>query len=276
MTLIDSHLNRLTLGGYRPSTIRARKQCLRAFAASVAPHQVQDAGRIDVEAFLARPLAPESRRAYRAHLRAFYAWCQDEGFVTNNPTEKLPPVRVPRAQPRPISDADLSLALERANPRMRAWLLLMALAGLRCIEVAALRPADIIERDKGTLLYLRECKGGGTASVPAHPVVLDALARVPIRHDAWWLCNADSVSDNVADYLRGLGIDATAHRLRHYAGTAWYRESGHDLLETANLMRHLSVQTTMRYAALDPDRAAEVVRRVNLTDNAEQPRRSNP
>ena len=199
MAKIAQYLNQLTLAGFRPKTISAREGCLRAFAATVQPHQVEHASRRDIEAYLARPLAPESRRAYRAHLRGFFLWCHDEGIIAEDPTVKIPPIRVPRAVPRPISGQALALALDQAGPRMRAWLLLMALGGLRRAEVAYLRPCDLLPMDDGTLLYLRECKGGGSAMVPAHPSILQSLAVLPVRDGLWW---------EVSPTIRTIGPDA--------------------------------------------------------------------
>lgn len=258
--LIDAYCNRLVLANYRPETIRARRSCLGTFAASLEGHHLAAATRLDVEAYLSRPLAPETRRAYRSHLKGFYAWAVDEGHVLTDPTLKLPTVRVPRAVPRPIHPDDLRKAVDLASPRMRAWLLLMSLAGLRCMEVAALRPVDVSVTDCGALLYLRECKGGGSATVPAHKAVLGALAVLPARDDGtWWDVTAHHVSKMTGRYLRSLGIDATGHQLRHRAGTDWYSVSGHDLLTTARLLRHASVATSQVYAQLDPVRPAEVV-----------------
>jgi integrase len=263
-TLLTSYLNRLRLANYRSQTVKARAACLTAFEAALAPHQLRDARREDVEAYLARPLAPESRRTYRSHLRAFYGWCVEEGYLSEDPTARIPAVRVKRGTPRPVLDADLLRALDLADRRMRAWLLLMALAGLRCMEVAALRPADLLDSPTGTILYLRDVKGGGTATVPAHSGVVEALAAVPIRNDLWWSVTPATLSAAVNRHLRAAGVLSTAHTLRHWAGTNWYRASGHDLLTTAQLMRHTSVDTTTIYAKLDPERPAQVARAVVL------------
>ncbi len=66
----------------------------------------------------------------------------------------------------------------------------------------------------------------------------------------------------VGTHLKSCGVNASAHQLRHFAGTSWYRASGHDLLTTATLLRHANVQTTQRYAQLDPTRPTEVVNAV--------------
>lgn len=262
--LLTVYLNRLRLANFRPQTIDARGTCLSAFAATLGDRSLAEATRIDVEAYLTRPLAPESRRTYRSHLRAFYGWCLEEGHVLEDPTARIPAVRVKRGTPRPVPDADLLRALENADRRMHVWLLLMCLAGLRCMEVAALRPADLLDSPAGPLLYLREVKGGGTATVPAHPALVAALHAMPIRDGLWWDLTPHALSTQVNRYLRAVGVPSTAHALRHWAGTNWYRVSGHDLLTTARLMRHTSVDTTTIYAQISPERPAEVARAVTL------------
>lgn len=135
---------------------------------------------------------------------------------------------------------------------------------MRCVEIAGLRPGDLQHVEGGVLLYLREAKGGGTGVVPAHVSILEALAALPIRDGVWWSCSAATVSAMVSEHLRNCGIPATAHKLRHHAGTSWYRASGHDLLTTAALLRHANVASTQIYAQTDPTRAAEVIAAVPL------------
>lgn len=260
MLLIQTHLNQLRLRGIRPMTIRARLHILTALATHLDPVSLLDADRYALEGFLARDLAPQSRRAYRSHIRGFYQWLLDEDEIQVDPTIKIAVVRVPKALPRPVSEAGLWLALDRADPRMKAWLLLMSFAGLRCCEVAVLRPADLLLTGT-SMLYLREVKGGGSDTVPAHQIIVEALLALPTkkRGTLWWDVTPQTVSQLVRAHLRGCGVDATAHQLRHYAATSWYKASGHDLLTTSRLLRHANVQTTQIYAKLDPTRPAEVV-----------------
>lgn len=122
----------------------------------------------------------------------------------------------------------------------------------------------MIRQDTGWLLFLRETKGGGQATVPAHPALVESLARLPQQGGTWWTARPAYVSRQVSVHLRACGVDATAHQLRHFAGTTWYRVSGHDLITTARLLRHASVQTTQVYSHLDPVRPAEVVASVSI------------
>lgn len=262
--LITEYLADLAFAGASPATIRVRRQVLRHVARDVGP--LYEASPAVLKAWLARPLAPESRRAYRSHLRAYCTWLIDQGHLTVNPTDRIPNVKVPRRLPRPIDEDDLQRALAHADRRMRAWLLLMALEGLRCIEVAALEPRDLYLPEVGPpLLILRVTKGSQQATVPLHPDVLTALNQLPARGGVWWSCSANRVSEVVNRHLHDCGVTATAHQLRHYAATTWYRASGHDLLTTARLLRHKSVASTQVYAALDPLRPAEVLTSVSIS-----------
>jgi integrase/recombinase XerC len=263
--LLDSYRARLVLSGVTPATLNTKMTTLHAFARTMAPRGLEDATRADCETFLtSRPLAPESRRAYRSTLRGLYTWAWEEGLVAEDVTARIPAVRVPRRAPRPMSQTDLDRALAGAGGRMKAWLMLMALGGLRCIEVSGLRPQDLQHTPDGVLLFLRLCKGGGSATVPAHPLILEALAALPIRDGLWWSCNRVTISAQVNDHLRACGVDSTAHSLRHWAATSWYKWSGHDLLTTQALMRHATVSSTQIYAATDPTRPRQVVDLVPL------------
>lgn len=263
MSLIDSHLSVLAMAGRSPATIRDRRICLTAFHRTLDGRPMTHGRREDVMAFLGRNLAPESRRAYRSHLKGFYAWMVDEGFIPADPTEKVPSIRVPRATPRPMDPTLLALALDRADMRMRAWILLMAGAGLRCIEVAALEPRDIV-LDPWPMLHLRVTKGGSQATVPLHETVLKALGVLPIRNGVWWSVSRQTVSQQTNAYLRSLGINDTAHSLRHSAACQWYEASGGDLITTQRLLRHASVVSTQVYADVSPVRPAEVVAATHL------------
>ncbi len=262
--MLSDHAAHLTLAGYRPRTIRARREVIRQFEAFIHPLSLRSATRRHVEQFLSRPLSASSRHTYLGHLRGLYRWALEEGHVKDDPTAKVGKIRVKPGVPRPITQDELALALDHAPPRMRAWLLLFAFAGLRCMEVAYLRPCDLLQADTGPLLFLRETKGGGQAHLPCHRAIVDALTVLPIRNNLWWDLLPNTVSTDTSEFLHGLGIEASAHRLRHLAATVWYRTSGEDLLTTASLMRHAQVNTTMVYSRIDPARPAEVVNLVTL------------
>lgn len=263
MTL-ETHLNRLLLAGYRNETIRTKRRMFGILASHLDPKPLELATRFDLENFLARPhLKAATRKAYRSHLRAYYRWLVEEGIRTDDPSYQLPSIRVPKGLPRPIPTEELAVALQVARPRMRAWLLLMCMSGLRCCEIARLRPDDVVVTPTGTILFIREAKGGAQQTVPAVDAVLEQLACLPIRNGAWWEVQPNQVSVDTAVFLRSIGVNATAHQLRHWAGTSWYGVD-RDILSTQRLLRHASVSNTQVYADVDPCRPAEIASLVEV------------
>lgn len=66
------------------------------------------------------------------------------------------------------------VAGERADACTRAWLLLMALGGLRCCEVALLRPVWSAQGEARTVLRVREALGMASV-IPAGPALPDPI-----------------------------------------------------------------------------------------------------
>ena len=111
-------------------------------------------------------------------LSCFYDWAVEAGYLRNNPVRRVHRPRLKRMLPRPIPDAELSSALRQADPQMRCWLLLGALVGLRCQEMAGLDREDILEAEG--LIRVVHGKGGHERMVPLHAQVLGALVALPM------------------------------------------------------------------------------------------------
>jgi integrase/recombinase XerD len=109
---------------FQPATVSITRRVLSHFARTIEPRDLLEATRYDVEAFLSRDIAPGTRRVYRSRIRGFYLWCIEEELVQVSPAGRIPPIKVAKGLPRPISTEQLSAALEGAGPRMRAWLVL--------------------------------------------------------------------------------------------------------------------------------------------------------
>lgn len=233
------------------------------------PAQIEDW--LDTKAMVAR-----TRGWYISHLTTFFDWCQREGHVSTNPARRVTRPRVPRLLPRPWSEETFALALSKADPRMRCWLLLAGYAGLRCKEIAGLRREDVLDTSTPPMLLVHSGKGGHQRMLPVHPELLAALRAygLPPQGLLWrsqrmrgkyrsaaesaYMLRPNTVSAYMARYLHGLGIDATAHQGRHRFATRCYKES-HDLRLVQELMGHASPMTTSIYAAWDSGAAAGVI-----------------
>jgi integrase/recombinase XerC len=223
--------------------------------------------------WLGRDISAKTRNMWISTLAAFYHWAlkgdngqpvyppNDDGTAFD-PTSSISKPRMHPRQPRPIPSDDLKLALANATPLMTCWLLLAALAGCRCQEIAGIEREDIYEDTMR--LHIVKGKGDKERWGVLHADVLGALRALPMRSSGpLWDETAASVSRKGNKYLHSLGIKSTMHTLRHYFGTSVYRASK-DLRLTQELMGHSSPQTTAGYAAADQSQAAGIVGNLSI------------
>lgn len=144
--------------------------------------------------------------------------------------------------------------LENATTeRLRLWLLLGLLAGLRRHEVAKIKGADV---DENAIYVLG--KGGQAAVVPTHPLLWLAAQDMPA---GYWFpsshrdrphVSANLVGDVVRRHFRSLGIAGSIHRTRATYGTTLLR-NGHNIRVIQGLMRHRSLSSTEHYLGVTED-----------------------
>jgi integrase/recombinase XerC len=254
----------LRSSGASALTIRQRRWQLSTLAAKYPESGPFDLAAADLLGWLAgRPdWSAETLKSMRACARSFYGWAVDAGHITVDPAARLPRVRVPRAVPRPASDAAVDRALAGANDRDTLLILSGALAGLRAAEIAGLR-WDAIEDG---VLRVRG-KGGHARLVPAHPDLAVALAEERARREqgrvgSGFYYARDTLATFVFTGTKGRHMhpswvshlvsqllgDATAHQLRHrFASRAYSAER--DLRAVQELLGHQSPMTTAVYTA---------------------------
>lgn len=248
------------------STITTRRRVLRRFGDWMGVRGLLGATHEDIEAWLdGRRASPGSRAGYLSHLKVFYSWAIIAGHIERDPTMPIPRPRTRPGLPRPINDTDLGLALQMASGPIRVIFCCGAYQGMRCIEISRLTREDILE-DRDPPVLLARGKGDKPRVIPLHPETWKALCFLPLPRSGPILRDqygqplpAWKISHMGNDFLHGIGIDATMHRLRHWFGTGLYRTSGHNLLLVRDLMGHANVDTTKIYAAYDQAGAAPAV-----------------
>lgn len=264
MGVVQEFLDDCRLRNLRDSTVAQKRRCLHRL--EVAWGHPLHLGTEQLRAHISRPMQPESRATELAHLRSFYKWCVLNGKRNDDPTLPLKRPKVPRRLPRPISEADLEVAVGCAPERVRPMLMLAAFAGLRAKEIAGVRGQDVQWEMDPPVLVVEEQKGGDIGSVPLPPVLADMLAGMP--RSGWLFPRRDGVKGPLEphmvsklcnDHLHSLGISHTLHTLRHRYGTQVYRASGRDLRLTQELLRHRSPVSTAIYTWCDPSEGYQVV-----------------
>lgn len=266
--------------------VRQRRRLLYRLADVCAPRSLFEATKQDVLEVLEQlSQRPKTRNYYLSRYAGFYRWAIAEDLCEADPTMKIQRAPQPRAVPRPVSEDQLGAALRAADPRMRVILCLAAFAGLRCKEIAGLRAEHLLESPDRILVV--EGKGGHERIVPMNPAVRAAIEAYgwptsgPVvrrrrggsrrgQHGADANLSSHRISDLVADYLRSVGIDATAHQLRHFFGTNVYQAT-RDILLTRDMMGHSTARTTEGYTRVVLDeRATEAIAGIVLEGAAHE------
>ena len=215
-----------------------------------------------------RKISVKTRYDWISDLHCFYRWAIDWGHLTEDPTNRIVRPRLPRRLPRPIATGDLATAVQMAGPTMRSWLSLAAFGGLRCVEIARLE-VDCLLWDDHLIRVLG--KRDKERLVPMHPEVERVLRSNPMpsrgrvfRRPRGGGYPPAQISREVSLYLSSIGINATAHQLRHWFGTNVFRSSGRDLRVTQELLGHSSPQTTAIYADWSRPAADRAVAELSL------------
>lgn len=207
---------------------------------------------------------------YVCAVRSFYRWAIWDRRITTDPTADLPLPRVRARRPRPIGEEQLVIAINEAPARIRQWLILAALAGLRACEIAALRREDILDTADEPIMIVRG-KGDKERIIPLSPQLWGelVLGGLPVsgpiarKERGRGPITAKAVSGAVNAYLRRVGVDATLHQLRHRFGTKAYAVK-RDIRVVQDLMGHASPVTTAGYAAFANGAAIDTVLGVQL------------
>ncbi len=276
---VIAHLTWLRTRGLRPATLKARRGALGRLTRNL-PDSLLGATENELHAWQeSLRLGRHALSSETAHVCQFYGWAQRFHHRPDNPTATLPRPKIPATLPRPISEADLQMALACAPDRIRPWLILAGWCGLRAREIALLERADIRDQDTPPTLFVRDGKGGKQRSVPLPRGVIAELraCRLPVRGPVFRRGDGLSgpisparLSKVTSDYLRSIGIEATLHSLRHRYATVSYAAT-HDLLLIRDYLGHSSTKTTAGYAKVSPIAPDVLLRALDLTLNPHSP-----
>lgn len=257
--LLDAWGMALRAEGRTLATVRTRRYGITGLATAVDPLTATTAA---LREWLAgHDSAPWTVRTYFLSLRGWYAFLLAEGVRADDPTAAMKPPKTPRRVPRPIGDDALEACLAHAEGDTYAFLVLAAFEGLRVSEIARVRGQDV------TRSGIRVAgKGGREDVLPTHPRVWAVAQTMPRM--GWWFpspalegrpVTAETVSVHLSRLFAELGIQGTAHQLRHSFGTRVLAASGRDLLTTSQLMRHQNPATTAGYLLVEDERRRAVI-----------------
>lgn len=216
------------------------------------------------------PVAKSTLRTYVRILRSFFLFCREYGYIDRNP---MVIIRSPKAEqqvPRYFTDRQIRLLLSapiRTRPtgmRLHALLSVLYGCGLRANEALSLDVDDVdFERMQ---VMVRHAKGGRVRGVPFGPDLRDSLrAWLEIRpalalasETALFVGRDGERLEYGAARLQikwayeSVGLDGTAHWLRHSAATHLMQQ-GANIRECQEFLGHEHVTTTQLYTHVAPE-----------------------
>lgn len=243
--LIEKHLAFMRAASQSPRTVQSRKEILRRLHNDL-PFGLAYAATEELDGWLGSPgWSRWTRCTYAMHIRAFYRWATAAGVLDGDPSVDMARPKIPRCLPRPVTEQELQLALERSAEPWTTIILLASGAGLRASEIAGLDRGDITDEDIRVI-----GKGDVERIVPCHPSIWEHVKDRPrgplITVDGqpisgrWISAHATHHFNRIK--MRGVHM----HRFRHYFATALL-ELGHDLRTIQELLGHASVTSTQIY-----------------------------
>jgi len=234
-----------------------------------------------------RGLKPASINRKLEALRRLCRWAQREGNLDANPAGEVRLARTVRdLRPAGLTEAEVNALLRAAgqskhglSKRNYALLQLLLQAGLRVSEVAALRIADAVLRERAGSVKIRQGKGRKEREVPLNTSVRRGLSayletRQSLRsHDplitsetgaAISVRSIQSVVAELARRAKITRIAVSAHSLRHTFALKFLERNPGKLVELAALLGHESLDTTAAYLRPSQEDMAEGVERSRL------------
>jgi integrase/recombinase XerC len=274
--LIDTHLDWLGASA-SPYTVRDRRSILRRVDRKL-PFGLEQALAAEIQKWLAGPKPPakpwsaKTRHVYWQHLTAFYLWACDPLTVDDeldlNPMLGVRRPPNPRSLPRPVTADQLALMLTARRP-YRTYVMLAALAGLRCIEISRLQREDVTE--KTITIY---GKGNKPAVLGTHPLLWAEIEPLPPGPIALLAsgqqASPQAVSSRTSEYLRRIGVPPgrTLHGARHWYATTLLEgddeHPGADLRTVQEALRHASLTSTQIYTEVTNARRDAAITGIKL------------
>lgn len=274
-SLLERYLREKSNRGYSERTVETYRVIIRAFLNFLDGKTLEKVTREDIEKYLEYLRQKRNEKSsekedklklmtikcYLKITSLFLEWLQDNDLMLKNPARKITKeIRVERTKKGSLSLSDVrKLVRSATNPRDRAIILIMGIAGLRRSEVGNLRVNDInLETSE---INVKMGKGKKDRVVVMDEELVESLKV--------WLVYRESMNPDVESLFCDLqgtkrlsnfriycvvkkvakkaGLQKVyPHKLRHSAAT-FMRDSGMDLLDIKEQLGHSSISTTEGY-----------------------------
>jgi len=213
-------------------------------------------------------LSIATKNKYLATAKVFLKELNRQGFIPADITQNIKGFNQSKKHKRDgLNDEEMSILAEQVkrlpqdakNTRLKAIFSLLALQGLRQVEIIRLDVKDLDFVSKTA--FIRGKGRDDKEPIDLHPLTVKALADYlkvnKIADGALFVSQSNNaknkrlttraIRDIVKEILNALGIEKTTHGFRHYFTTTLIKTYKGDLMEVANYTRHKSLEMLTVY-----------------------------
>ncbi len=255
-----------------PNTVASYCSDIEKFLSAI-PSEPRDVTPEDIELYLAscNQLSKRSQARVLSSLRSFFGWLVLEGYITDNPCDKVDSPKLGRYLPDVLSEDEVARIIENVDTsstwqglRDRAILEILYGCGLRVSEAVGLKISCLFF-DEGFIRIIG--KGNKERLVPVGEMAMDAVTAYLERRPE----PADSASSDLlflnrfgrslsrqsmfkmiktCALLADIRKEISPHTFRHSFATHLV-ERGADLRLVQEMLGHESITTTEIYTHVD-------------------------
>jgi integrase len=223
-----------------------------------------------------KPRSPASVNRDLEVLSKILSMAVDNGIIESNPAKKVRKLRQDNMRKRYLTTEEeqrLLAALDNQRPYLKPLVVLAVQTGMRKGELLSLKWRHI-DFNRG-LIYVTNTKTGHDRDVPMNSVAKVTLLKLQqLYGDYDYVFTNPKTGVNVTEIKKGFWaackeakiVDFRFHDLRHTTGTR-LADAGTDAFAIAEVLGHLSLQTTKRYTHATELRKRRAVEALAIYDD---------
>lgn len=210
------------------------------------------------------------------HLKSFFRFCNESGWIKENPAKTIKPPKIDAPPVLPFSEDEMKKILAACDThpdparavQLRALVLLMRYTGLRIGDACTLSRSRIHNGE----LELYTAKSGTKVQLPVNPVALDALKKISKVNDYYFWSGRSTRKtciniweDTFRSMFKRAGISGHSHQLRHTFAVGLLQR-GTSMEDVSLLLGHRRIAVTERhYASFTKGRQERLAANVRKT-----------
>ena len=263
--VVDEYLANKLMEGLSPKTIKGYRDILYMFFRRMTKPFDTITSK-DIRGFMLtyqmerpKPVCNRTMNGYQAAIKRFFGWLQDVGYIDNDPSRGMAPIKYERKKKQSMTRHDLIMLTDACeNIRERAIISLLYATGCRTMELIGMKKEDINWRDKSIVVLGKGNKHRTVYFNDQAEIHLKAyldqrtddnpyvIVSTRGNHSVGYEAIRKMVAKIYEKVEESISVRVTPHILRHTTTTLAI-EQGAPVTSVQAILGHASLTTTMEY-----------------------------